>query len=247
MSFSFGGALSGAVAGFSNGGGPLGALAGGVGMGLLGGQAQSSARQQQHDSQSMAREQMRFQTASATTAYNRSRIAADKQMFFQRSMAGSAHQRQVADLKKAGLNPILAAGGSGASSPGGAMASTTAPQGAKGEAQNIKAAGIQTALQASQLKANIQLTEAQTAKTIRDTNPVEYIESILESIGVSPEKIKEWLGTNAKELHTKATDPDHGTVHKDSPKDHNKYMSRALRMRRKNSKHREYIRPNWEK
>ena len=58
---------------------------------------------------------------------------AEKQMDFQRDqarinrafqerMSSSAHQRQIADMKKAGLNPILSAtGGKGASSPPGAM------------------------------------------------------------------------------------------------------------------------------
>lgn len=81
------------------------------------------------------------------------RKEAEKNRAFQAEMSNTAHQREVADLMAAGLNPLLSAN-RGASSPGGSMADLP-------DFGDSAARGIGSALALRQMKANIGLTEAQ--------------------------------------------------------------------------------------
>lgn len=108
-----------------------------------------------------------------------------EQMRFQERMSNSAHQREVEDLKKAGLNPILSAGGSGSSTPPGAMPRVESTKSEKNQIMR------DAAMQVAQIK-NL---NANTAKTVMDT---EVSEANWQLIGQQVLKsVEETLNTRA--------------------------------------------------
>lgn len=122
----------------------------------------------------------KFQQESANQSMAFSSAEALKERNWQEMMSNTAHQREMADLKAAGLNPILAAN-NGASSGAGAYASGTSasgvaassqgtPTGSKAERGNIDSA-VSTLLAKmldNQTEIEKMITSAQVARDTAD-------------------------------------------------------------------------------
>lgn len=93
--------------------------------------------------------------------------AADQSIGAQQAMARNAHKWEVEDLRNAGLNPVLSAGGKGASAPAAAMAKTPDFDFSGALSKNSSAKLAKQQAQTAEKQGN--LLDGQLVKTVAET------------------------------------------------------------------------------
>jgi len=134
----------------------------------------------------------------ASEANKANREIAAQQMAFQASMSGSAYQRAMADMKAAGLNPMLAYSQGGASTPAGASAQMENVYG--GLEKNTSAAmdALRFKREQQQTNAGVDLVNAQitTQQTQQDLNVASAAASRATAVKTVQDTIKSGIETS---------------------------------------------------
>lgn len=151
MSFDTGGAVGGAITGAEVGSvfGPWGAGIGAIGGGLFGGFSGNSSK-----------------SGSFGDANEFNAREAEKQRAWEQWMFGNRHQMEVADLRAAGLNPILSAGGQ-PPVPAGQSAASVQPN---NFAQQNKLSRLELALASAKAISEIDLNKSQSVRNLAEAS-----------------------------------------------------------------------------
>lgn len=144
----------------------------------------------------MASEQRDWQERQNALAMQFNAQEAAKSRSWQEYMSNTAHQREIRDLKAAGLNPVLSAmGGNGAAVTSGATASGVTSAGAKGEVDTSANAALVQIL-GSVLSAQTQLQTANVNARTQEAVADKYtaMEKLVAQIGADASKYSAQLG-----------------------------------------------------